>query len=130
MESADDASKKLPEYSSVELIKDMWELIKPYRWRFIAASLIRLAGDLANLLPVFALASIVNFLTNYKAGGSMKYIYIMIGIWLLAVIVRNLSQFFAKYLGYWIGEKLAVDSTLRTMQHMFMLDMAWHEREN
>lgn len=117
-------------YSSLQLIKDIFELLKPYKWRFIVASLIRMTGDLANLYPVVALASVVTFLTTYKIGDSLKYIWIALGLWLVALIIRNSSQFFSKYLGYYVAEKIAIDSTLKTMQHMFLLDMAWHEREN
>lgn len=117
-------------YSSLQLIKDIFELLKPYKWRFIVASLIRMAGDLANLYPVVALASVVTFLTTYKIGDSLKYIWIALGLWLVALIVRNTSQFCSKYLGYYVAEKISIDSTLKTMQHMFLLDMAWHEREN
>lgn len=117
-------------YSSLQLIKDIFELLKPYKWRFIVASLIRMIGDLANLYPVVALASVVTFLTTYKIGDSLKYIWIALGLWLVALIVRNTSQFCSKYLGYYVAEKISIDSTLKTMQHMFLLDMAWHEREN
>ncbi|MDP9249666.1 MAG: ABC transporter ATP-binding protein/permease [bacterium] len=123
-------SGQAPAYSSLQMVKDLWELVRPYKWRFWLASLIRLLGDLANLVPVFALASIVTFLSNYEFGSPLAYVWLMLGFWLAAVIVRNLSQFFSKYLGYWVGEKVAVDATLKTMRHMFMLDMAWHEREN
>ena len=117
-------------YSSVQLVKDIAEMLKPYKWRFIIASLVRLTGDLANLYPVFALASIVTFFAGYKQGDSLKSIWIVLGLWLLAVIVRNLSQFIAKFFGYFIAERLAVDSYEKTMKHMFLLDMAWHEKEN
>jgi ABC-type multidrug transport system fused ATPase/permease subunit len=130
MEFSSNSSKQLVEYSSLQLIKDIWELIKPYKRAFISASFIRLVGDLANLFPVFALASVVTFLTNYKSGDSINYIWIMLGLWFVSVIIRNLSQFFAKTLGYFVSEKVSIDSTLQTVQHMFLLDMAWHEKEN
>jgi ABC-type multidrug transport system fused ATPase/permease subunit len=62
---------KNSKYSSWQLIKDIWSFLKPYKWRFFIASLIRLAGDLAALYPAFALASIVTFLTQYKQGNSL-----------------------------------------------------------
>jgi len=130
MKYSGDSTKKIVEYSSLQLIKDILELLKPYKRRFILASLIRLTGDLAYLLPVFALASIVTFLSKYKSGESLNYIWMMIAIWLLATIIRNFSQFFSKYLGFYIAAKLDVDSTLKAVRHMFLLDMGWHEREN
>lgn len=125
-----EADLKNVKYSSLQLIKDIFELLKPYKWRFIVASLIRMTGDLANLYPVVAFASVVTFLTTYKIGDSLKTVWIALGLWLVALIIRNVSQFSAKYLGYYVAEKLAIDSALKTMQHMFLLDMTWHEREN
>lgn len=119
-----------PRYSSWELLKDIFRYIAPYQWRFIFGSFIRLLGDLANLIPPFALASLVTFATQYKAGQSLRIAWIFIGLWFLANVIRNLSQFFAKSLGYYIAEKISIDSTLRAVQHLFKLDMAWHEREN
>ncbi|HEV7702177.1 MAG TPA: ABC transporter ATP-binding protein [Candidatus Paceibacterota bacterium] len=117
-------------YSSFQLMKDISQVLKPYKWRFIFASLVRLSGDVAYLYPVFAFASIITFLTTYKSGDSLRYVWLVLALSLLAYIFRNVSLFVAKYNGYWIAEKLSIDSTLKTMQHMFLLDMAWHEREN
>ncbi|MBI2459244.1 MAG: ABC transporter ATP-binding protein [Parcubacteria group bacterium] len=117
-------------YSSWQLIKNILDLLKPYRLRFWLASLIRLLGDLAWLYPAFAFASIITFLTHYKPGDSLNYLWLILGLWLAAGLVRSFSQFFSKYLGYRVAEKLAMDSNLKTVRHLFRLDMAWHEREN
>lgn len=117
-------------YSSIQLIKDILVLLKPYKWKFIWASCVRLFGDLANLFPTFAFASIVTFLTTYKTGDSLKYIWIILGLWFVASVIRYVNQFFAKYIGYYIAEKLSIDSTLKSINHMFLLDMSWHEQEN
>jgi ABC-type multidrug transport system fused ATPase/permease subunit len=85
---------------------------------------------LANLYPVFALASIITFLSKYKTGDPLNYIWLLLSLWLIAVIIRNLSQYFSKFLGFWVAEKIAIDSALKTVRHLFLLDMAWHEREN
>src|SRR3989344_5038213 len=121
---------KNEKYSLWELLKDTIQLLKPYKWRFIAASFIRLIGDLANLYPVFALASIITFLSKYNTGDPMVYVGKLIGFWFLASSIRSLSQYFSKYLGYSLGAQISVDSNLKTLKHMFLLDMAWHEKEN
>src|SRR6185369_16179633 len=79
---------------------------------------------------VFALASIVTFLSHYKTTDSLNPVWMWLSLWLAAVIVRSFSQYFSKYSGYQISTRLVMDATLKTMQHMFMLDMVWHEREN
>ena len=121
---------KNSKYPLGQLLRAILELLKPYKWRFVAASFVRLLGDLAWLYPAFAFASIVTFLTHYKTGDSLRTIWVVLGLWLLATVIRSLSQFFAKYLGYRVAEKISIDSALKTVQHMFLLDMVWHEREN
>jgi len=87
-------------------------------------------GDLAWLYPAFAFASIVTFLTHYQPGQSLNPIWIALGLWLATTVIRSLSQFFSKFIGYKVAEKLTIDFTLKTVRHLFLLDMAWHEREN
>ena len=118
------------DYSSFQLTKDIWALVKPYKWKFFLASIIRLSGDLANLVPFYAFASIVTSLSKYKIGDSLSNIYFLLLITLGAFLIRNSSQFFTKYLGFQIAEKVSVDSSLKTIRHMFLLDMSWHEKEN
>ncbi len=124
------ASAQRSAYSSRQLVKDIFVLLKPYRWRFIGGSLIRLVGDLAWLYPAFALSGIVSMLTRYKAGDSLHPIWWLLAGWAAAVLLRTLSQLASKNIGYRIAERLSVDSTLRTIAHLFRLDMGWHEREN
>lgn len=124
------SKKEIIDYSSWDLIKDIFQLLRPYRGRFWFASFVRMVGDLVWLYPAFAFASIVTFLTQYKPGQSLNTIWIVLGLWLGATIIRSLSQYFSKSIGYKVSEKLVIDSTLKTVQHLFMLDMAWHEREN
>jgi len=123
-------NKEIIDYSSWQLVKDILKLLKPYRARFWFASFIRMLGDLAWLYPAFALASIVTFLTHYRQGDSLVAVWIILGLWLTSSLVRSLSSFFSKNIGYRVAEKLSIDSTLKTVQHLFLLDMAWHEREN
>jgi len=124
------SKKEIIQYSSWQLIKDILELLEPYKASFWFASLFRMLGDLAWLYPAFAFASIVTFLTHHRPGESLHTIWIVLALWLAATVVRSLSQFFSKYIGYRVAERLAIDSTLKTVRHMFRLDMAWHEREN
>ncbi len=122
--------KEITKYTSWQLVKDIFELLQPYRGRFWLASLIRMLGDLAWLYPAFAFASIVTFLTQYQSGQSLNTVWVALGLWLAATIIRSLSQYYSKFIGYKVAERLAIDSTLKTVRHLFWLDMAWHEREN
>jgi ATP-binding cassette, subfamily B, heavy metal transporter len=130
MNKARKSSTEIIDYTSTELIKDIVKLLRPYRKSFVLASLIRLIGDIAWLYPVFALASIVTFLTRYQAGDSLESLWVIITLWVLSNIIRSLSQFYSKYIGYRVAESVAIDAMLQTVRHMFLLDMAWHEKEN
>lgn len=118
------------EYTPWKLILDLGRLIKPYRWRFIGGSLFRLFSDLIWLYPPFAFATIVTFLTNYQAGEPLNELWFVLTLWGLAVTFHSTFRFLAKWLGYRVAERVAIDSTLETLKHLFLLDMIWHEREN
>lgn len=117
-------------YSFVELLGDLLKRIRPYRARFITASIIRLAGDIINLYPAFALAEAVNFLTNYHKGESLQPIIYLVIFMLLAYVIRNISLYYAKSLAYRVAEMVSIDAQKDTIQHLLKLDMSWQEREN
>lgn len=123
-------NKQIVTYSSFQLVKDILKLLKPYKWRFFFASLLRLLGDLAWLYPAYALAFIITFLTEYKAGDPLNKLWLVVALFFVAIVIRTVGLFLSKHFGYAVGEKIAIDSTLNTVKHMFRLDMSWHEREN
>ena len=118
------------QYSSWQLIQDVFKLLKPYRREFWLASFIKLIGDLAWLYPTFAFASIINFLVKYQPGQSLNTLWIILGLWFIVRIVRSLSQYYSKFIGLNLAVRAAIDSELMAIKHMFQLDMEWHEREN
>ncbi|MFA6106328.1 MAG: ABC transporter ATP-binding protein [Patescibacteria group bacterium] len=117
-------------YSTWQLLKDIGGYLKPYRWKFTAASFLRLISDLAGLYPAYALAAIVTFLSGYSRGGSLSYFWRIIIIWTLAVVIRSLSRQTAKYIGYQVSERVALDAQLKTIKQLFLIDIAWHDKEN
>ncbi len=123
------SEKQIINYSTWQLIKDVAQFIKPYKKGFVWASVIRLIGDLVWLYPAYLFAYTVTFLANYK-GGSLKSLWWVIGFGFLSIILRNICMYISKRIGYTVGEKVAIDSTLHTVHHMFRLDMGWHEKEN
>ncbi len=117
-------------YTNWQLLRDVATFIRPYRWRFWFASLCRLVGDLVWLYPPFALAAIIAFLAEYEPGMSAQPLITIVLLWAAAMVIRSVAQFTAKYIGYQIGEKIAIESSLKTLRHLFLLDMRWHEKEN
>lgn len=124
------SEKELQKYSTLKMIKDMALYIRPYRFRFILGSILRLTADIANLYPAIAMATIVNFFTTYKAGQPLTFFYSLIGLWLLATVWRNIGAYSGKYIIFNIAEKIALDAQLKVIRHIFSLDIAWHEKEN
>jgi len=122
--------KEIIDYTSWQLAKDIFVLLKPYRARFYFASVLEIIGDLIGLYPVFAFASIITFLTKYQSGQSLNQIWIISGLWISSTIIGGLLLFFSGYIGSKIAERVGIDSTLKAIQHLFRLDMQWHELEN
>lgn len=117
-------------YSMRQLLKDIGEYLKPYRWRFMIASLLRLTSDLAGLYPAYALASIVSFFSKPNHGTSLKEFWLIILFWGVAVIWRSFARQAAKYIGFQVSERVALDAQAKTIKKLTLLDISWHEKEN
>lgn len=117
-------------YSNWSLIKDLWDYIKPYKGRFILASFLRLSGDIANLYPAIALASIVTFFSAYKTGGSLDYFWAVLGWWAASTLWRSMAMYTGKNIAFQVSERSALDAQLRAVKRLFLLDISWHEKEN
>ncbi|MEK7531107.1 MAG: ABC transporter ATP-binding protein [Patescibacteria group bacterium] len=117
-------------YSAVQLLYDQWMLIRPYRTKFIFASLSRLIGDVVWLYPPIALAGAITFLSSYHTGSSLEPLYLIFILWFGAAVVRTVSQLTAKRFGYEVGQRAATDASFQTTKHLTKLDIEWHEQEH
>lgn len=117
-------------YSIIAFLGDFWCYIKPYQGRFWFASILRLVSDLTSLYISFAMASIVSFVAHYKAGISLTPIYVILGLWFASVTVRSITLFYAKNIGNQIGERISLDAVIKSITQLFLIDIAWHEKEN
>ncbi|MFA5961656.1 MAG: ABC transporter ATP-binding protein [Parcubacteria group bacterium] len=120
----------LIKYSNQKLIVDIWNFLKPYRWRFFIASLSRFISDVSNLYIAYGFALIVTFFSKYSIGESLKYAWITLIILLAAYVSKYVFRIFGKYLGYQVAERVALDSQIAVINHLALLDIAWHEKEN
>ena len=120
----------LIEYSNRMLIQDIWNFLKPYKWRFFVASLSRFTSDISNLYPSYGFALVVTFLSKYSAGESLGYFWTILAILVAAYVIKYIFRYLGKYIGYQIAEKVAIDSQLVMINHLALLDIAWHEKEN
>ncbi|MFH1192231.1 MAG: ABC transporter ATP-binding protein [bacterium] len=117
-------------YSNWQLLKDIAGYLHPYRWRFFIASLLRFSSDIAALYPAYALASIVTFFSKFTHGASLEKFWTIILFWVLATLWKNFARELAKYIGFQVSEKVSLDAQVKTIKHLTLLDIAWHEKEN
>ena len=117
------------QYSNWQFIKDLWIFIRPYRRRFWLSSILRLTSDISALYPSYAFALIVTFFSKYTFGASLKYFWIIIGLWAIMNSIKTISRQLAKYFGFQLAERTALDAQQKTIQHFFALDISWHEKE-
>ena len=116
-------------YSSWALIKDVYDFIKPYKWRFWVATALKLSAELAVLYPIFAFASIVNILTK-NPSNALNQSLVLVFFWMIAVLWRMIGRYFGKVMCFQISEKVSLDAQFKTIQHLFLLDMIWQEKES
>lgn len=117
-------------YSTISLIRNLIIFIRPYKGRFIFASILRVIGELAFLYPAYALAAITTFFTSYNTGEPIDPFWNIMMLLALAAFVFFVTTYFANLIGYPIAEKVAIAAQLKTIKHTFSLDIEWHEREN
>jgi ABC-type multidrug transport system fused ATPase/permease subunit len=118
------------EYSFSFFIRDVAHYVKPYRVKFFLACFFRLTSDLSNLYPAFALSRIIYFVTLARTPVTYFTILQTIALWTVALIYRGISKEFAKYYGFQVAERSALDLYRDCLRHIFSLDLAWQEIEN
>lgn len=117
-------------YTYRALVRDLAEILRPYKWRFWLATFLRLTSDIAWLYPAYAMAEIVNFFTRYHQGDGLASMWRIIYIWIVISLFHYMAHHYGKYLCLCLGERAGIDAQLRTARHLFFLDISWHEREN
>lgn len=115
-------------YSNRQLLADLWSFIKPYKGRFWLATFLRFSSDLVWLYPAWALGQITTFFVHYTRGQSLHYFWALLALWIAAGLYRFIIHEVAKYHGYQVAERIGLDAKLKTIQHLFSLDLRWHEK--
>ena len=117
-------------YSNRVFFKTLFHFLKPYRGKFLIATLSRFISDIVWLYPAYALGEVVNFLTDYTPGDSFERITVVVTIWFIFILIHTGLRFAAKFIGYRISQKVMLDVYLETTNHMFDLDLSWHTKIN
>lgn len=117
-------------YGNLELINDIWKYVVPYRRKFFLGSAIRIFSDIIWLYPVWAMAEIINFVSQYNTGDDTTYVWNLLwGIVAVSIIYFPLHDL-AKYFVFQVSEKANIDAQLRGVEYMEKIDISWHEKEN
>ncbi|MEK7649003.1 MAG: ABC transporter ATP-binding protein [Patescibacteria group bacterium] len=124
------SQEQLPKLPIGILLKDVWKWIRPYRVRFIIASTLRLASDIASLYPPLALAFIITFLSQYKPGQDTYELWTTFIFLIAATGWRLVTIHAGRVMCYFIGERVSLDVQLAANKHLFSLPASWHEQEN
>ncbi len=117
-------------YGTVALVRDLLPLIRPYRTSFWFASLLRFIGQVIWLYPPYALASIVTFFARYQPGDDLTPLLWIGTLWALISTFHYIGLEVAAHYGYQTAERVALSSMQKTLEHLLLLDMRWHEKEN
>jgi len=127
---ADIEGEQAKVYSLFPLIRDFLPMVRPYRTQFWGATFFVLLSKLVWLYPPLAFAQIVTFFTKYVPGQSLAPIGWIFVFWGILSVVHYAGQELGYYWGYQTSERMALDAMSKTVQHVLLLDLKWHEREN
>lgn len=126
----EDDSNTSPKYSTFALIRDIRTFLRPFRYRFLLATLLRMIGDISRLYPTYVFAQIISLLTKGDSPDLFRKILFLLSTSAVAYLVYIFSRELAKYFGYQVAERVQLNVQLKTLRHLFRLDLIWHEREN
>ncbi len=117
-------------YTYRNLFQDFGGYFKPYLYKIIGGSFLRLISAVIALYAAYALSQVVDFLADYQTGDDLLPLYTIICLWTLCFLVRNLFFFYAKMIGIKAGECIGLDIEKDALRHLSLIDISWHEREN
>ncbi|MEY4602541.1 MAG: hypothetical protein RL292_482 [Candidatus Parcubacteria bacterium] len=117
-------------YPTIALIRNLITFVWPQKGLFIFSSTLRIVGEVVWLYPTYALAATTTFFTTYQPGQSLQPFWDIMLIFVLVCIIFFITVYYANFIGYPIAEKSAIGAKLKTIRHVFSLDIEWHEKEN
>lgn len=122
--------EEIENFSTWQLFKNIFKLVLPYRGRFIIGTLFGLICETSGLYSTYALAAIITIFSKGNVIANAHQIWIIMILWAISLIIKTAGRHGSKFLIYRLAQKIKIDVELSTIQHMFKLDIGWHEREN
>ena len=117
-------------YSTISLIRNLLTFLRPHKGQFVFASILRVIGEVVWLYPTYALAAITTFFATYQTGESLAPFWNIMGIFTIVCLIYFITMYYANFIGFPIAEKSAIGAQIKTIKHIFSLDIGWHEKEN
>ncbi len=118
------------DYPIKSFLHDFIRMIKPYKAPFLWGTFIRVIGAVMGLYPAYALSLTVIFITKYNKGDDLLPLYIIFSTWVISFIIRYIIYYYSKILCINAGYKAAFDVEKKALNHMSLVDISWHEKEN
>lgn len=117
-------------YSTHNLIADVWRYVRPYKGRFWLATILASIGETAWLCPPYLFAGIVTFLTKYSYGTDITPLYYAFFLTMVSFAVCYAGFYSSQTIIHRLGYRAALDAEAGAMQHLVSLDISWHEKES
>lgn len=118
------------DYTFTQLFTYFAKYFKPYRSILIIGTLYRVINSVIWLYSSFALAEVITFVTKYHKGDDLTYLYTILISWLFVIQIRFICIYVAKILCLNVAEKVSMNVEIDSIQHLSLLDISWHEKEN
>ncbi|MEK6883010.1 MAG: hypothetical protein AABY22_25525, partial [Nanoarchaeota archaeon] len=120
--------EKLPKngaYSTKELLKDCWFLLKGYRLKFILDSFLLVISSLMPFVMAYLIGKIVDFFVSYQKGEPLTGFYLMVGGIAFAGAFQAWSRFFVKWRIYFISGEIRMKARVLAMTKLVDLELKW-----
>lgn len=117
-------------FSNGQFFRFLWRYIRPYRGRFILATIARFVAEIIWLYPAYAIAKVVTLFSEQRTPDLGQQLIFIAWTFGIAVLIRTVSLYVAHSVGFRIAESAAQDAYQDAFQHLLRLDMQWQEREN
>jgi len=110
--------------SNLSILKQLFPLLKPYRWQFFAASLFLVLATISLLGLGCCLRQLIDsgFITD-----NMQALTSTVLLMLGCVVLMAFASFGRTYYVSWLGERMITDLRKKLYRHLLKLDVGYYE---
>jgi ATP-binding cassette, subfamily B, multidrug efflux pump len=115
---------KSGEILDLQVLRKLYQFVKPYKWKFYSLIFLTLAlALLAPTRPLFIQIAIDDHVAIGDAQGLLYMTYLLIGLLLLHAVV----QFAHTYLSGWIGQVIIRDIRVKLYKHLLRMRLKFFD---